>query len=59
MSEDREIIKQIIKQSGCENVTACPELTKRSEACLLDNTGGVRDFENSLMTEHLPAHSPS
>ena len=43
--------KEIIKQSGCENVTACPELTKRSEACLLDNTGGVRDFENNLMTE--------
>ena len=43
--------KEIIKQSGCENVTACPELTKRSEACLLDNTGGIRDFESNLMTE--------
>ena len=28
-----------------------PKTTQIADACLLDNTGGVRDFENSLMTE--------
>ncbi|TSA58376.1 MAG: hypothetical protein D4R39_00715 [Methylophilaceae bacterium] len=43
--------KDIIKQLGCANVGSCPELSKIADACLLDETGGIRDYENNLMTE--------
>jgi len=39
-----------IKQFGCDQVSGCSESSKIRDACLLDDSGGIRDFETILAT---------
>lgn len=40
----------LISQMGCNSVTSCKDMMPRVNACRLDDTGGVHDFEASLAT---------
>jgi hypothetical protein len=44
--------KSIIKQVGCEAVTACPDVMPRYTACMVsDPSAAARSFEDELMTQ--------
>ncbi|MGA7675634.1 MAG: hypothetical protein WCA78_11415 [Rhizomicrobium sp.] len=45
----------LINQLGCEMVTSCPEMTKVHEACVVDDSGGISDFQVELASQFASA----
>jgi hypothetical protein len=40
-----------VAQVGCDRYVSCREMTRRNDACVPDNTGGVREFQVALGTQ--------